>query len=84
MHGERIKTVSETFIILKSLARQSCKVPVILVTLQGNICSRQLIEKILKYHVSQISVKWERSCSMRTGTHDEANSRYFSRFGESA
>jgi hypothetical protein len=37
--------------------------------------------KILKYRISWKSVQWEPSCSMWTGRHDEANSR-FSQFCE--
>jgi hypothetical protein len=64
----------ETFLILRRTRRDiivhvhrlSCKVPVIVVRFERNLIFTTQFRKILKYQMSEKSVHWESSFSMRT------------------
>jgi hypothetical protein len=86
-----VQLLLETFLILRRIEREiiinvhrsSCKVPLFLSNFKETWILSTDFRKILKYKISWKSVQWEPSCSMRTGRHNEANSRY-SQFWECA
>jgi hypothetical protein len=84
-------TLSETFLILRRFQRDiviyvhrsSCKIPVILIRFKEILTFSADFRQRVKYQISQNSIQWEPSCSIRTDGRterrrdkpDEANSQ---------
>jgi hypothetical protein len=76
------KTLSKTFLVLRfqrdiiSVQRPLCKVPVILLYFNQTWIFLTDFRTLHTYQISWQSVQWKPSCSMRTDTHNEANSHF--------